>query len=218
VVTAQPIISVVDGCPTSRRVFVRLVQELNLPVAAFSSEAEFWEECNLLHPGCVLLDLGGVHHTGLDLLVRLVDQVCHPPVIMLADQPNVPLAVRAMQAGAVHFFDKAGPHPPIVQAVRDALAIDAQWRKEQATVHRLRQRWAQLNGGEREVLELLLEGASNQGVAEHLGVSLRAIEVRRAKLMRKMHAASLAELVKMAVRIQLDKGPRPQRDPARQTF
>lgn len=209
----EPIISVVDGCPTARRTFVRLMQELKLPVAGFASEADFWGECDLLHPGCVLLDLGGSRYTGLDLLARLVEQVCHPPVIMLADQPNVSLAVRVMRAGAAHFFDKAGPHPPILQAVHDALASDARWRKEQAAVHRLRLRWAELSGGERQVLELLLQGASNQGIAERLRVSLRAIEVRRSKLMRKMHATSLAELVQMVMRIQLDNRPHPQRVP-----
>ncbi len=170
-----------------------------LAVRAHESARKFLETIQPTDTGCVLTDLRMPDITGLDLLATLKARVPFLPVIIITGHGDVPLAVEAMKQGAYDFFETPFDDDALLASIRAALARgdDARWADAETQMNGAR--FATLSKREKEVLTYLLDGQPNKIVAHRLGISARTVEVHRANLMAKMHATSLADLVKMAV-------------------
>jgi FixJ family two-component response regulator len=198
-VNNQPTVFIVDDDRASRRSLSALVESMQLPVEAFASAADFLDTFDPARPGCLLLDVLMPGSVGVEFLERLVEEEISPPVIFISASGDVPTVVRVMKAGALNFLVKPYPDQQLWDAVEEGLRYDADNRKRWERTARIQRRIAQLAPGERDVLRMLVQGESNETMATRLGLSVRAIEARRAKLMRKMKAESLAELVRLTL-------------------
>jgi two-component system, LuxR family, response regulator FixJ len=196
--TSHPTIYLVAGDPVIRRGLARRLKEMRLTVAVCGSAEDLLETRTADRPGCVLLGVGR-SDADLELLKRLGPREKHLPVIVVATQPDVPLAVRVMKLGAFDFLDADCPDAALIHAIEDGICWSEENRRRLARIESIRRRMARLKPGQREVLDLLVTGKSNAEIAEHLELSVRAIEERRAKVMETMRARSLAELVRLAV-------------------
>jgi two-component system, LuxR family, response regulator FixJ len=168
-------------------------------VETFSSAAEFLAAYRPDRPGCLVLDVAVRGISGLELQRRLIRDKIALPVVLVAAHADVPMAVEAMQLGAVNFLEKPVPEQKLWESIRKALELDARNRRRLARRRRAEERLAMLTPGEREVLDLILEGKMNKEIAMELGLSTRTIEDRRAKLMKKMNAQCVAELVQLVM-------------------
>jgi len=195
----EPTVFLVDDDPAVLRSLAVLVRVVFPRVEAFGSAREFLEAYDPDRPGCLVLDVAMPEINGLQLQQRLVDQGIDLPVVFLTGYASVPMAVGAMQAGAVDFLEKPFRDQQLWESVRKALAYDSENRRQRARRRSVRQRLNQLSEGEQAVLELILDGKYNKEIAAKLNVSIRTVEDRRARLMKKMQARSLAELVQLAV-------------------
>jgi two-component system, LuxR family, response regulator FixJ len=135
--------------------------------------------------------------SGLELHRRLIQEKTSLPVIFVTGHANVPMAVAAMQMGAINFLQKPVQEQELWDSIRRAIELDAQNRRRRTRRQQVEHRLAQLTPGERLVLDLILEGKINKEIATELGLSTRTIEDRRAKLMKKLGAQSLAELIQL---------------------
>jgi RNA polymerase sigma factor (sigma-70 family) len=165
--------------------------------------------CTDLQPGCLLCEPGGTASRKPPASARLglwfQELACRRislPVILLGSNWTVPLVVQAMRFGAFNVLEKPCPADALWAAVDEALAWDRQNRSQREAKEKLRRRLARLTPGEEQVLQLLVEGMSNRDIAELLGLSVRAIEARRAKLMEKTRTSSLAELIRLVVAVR----------------
>jgi two-component system response regulator FixJ len=193
----RPTVFIVEGgCPPGRSLG-RLVQGMRLAVEPLASVEEFLEAFDRSRPGCLLLDMDTAGVGGLEFLGRLACGEACPPVICISAHAEVPTVVRAMKAGAFDFLERPCRRRQLCQAVREALKQDAANRRRWQRLNKIHRRIGRLTPGEREVLKMISEGSSNAAAAARLGLSVRAIEVRRAKVMRKMRARSLAGLVRL---------------------
>jgi two-component system response regulator FixJ len=198
-VNQQATVFIVDEDRAARRALGALVEAIPLPAEAFASADEFLDACDSSRPGCLLLDIRMPGINGLELFRRLLEERVLPPVILVSARGDVPTAVQAIKAGALNFLEKPCRNPQLREAIQEALKRDADNRKRSHRLARIQQRIGQLTRGEREVLRMLAEGKSNKTMATLLGLSVRTIEVRRAKVMRKMKAASLAGLIRLTL-------------------
>lgn len=167
-------------------------------VVTFSSAAEFLEGYHH-EPGCLVLDVAMPGMSGLELQRKLVHDKVTLPVVFVTGHGNIPMAVEAMQLGAINFLEKPVQEQALWDSIRRGLEQDAQNRRRRARRQRADERLTKLTPGEREVLNLILEGKLNKEIASELGLSTRTIEDRRAKLMKKMGASSLAELIQLVM-------------------
>lgn len=188
----------VDDDPAALRALATLVKVVFPRVQTFSSAADFLAAYRG-GPGCLVLDVAMPGISGLELHRKLVQDKVALPVVFVTGHGNVPMAVEAMQMGAVNFLEKPVKEQELWESIRKALELDRQNRRRRARRQRAEERFARLNSGEREVLSLILEGKMNKEIAATLGLSPRTIEDRRAKLMKKMGANSLAELVQLVL-------------------
>jgi two-component system response regulator FixJ len=194
----EPTVFVVDDDPAVLRSLSALVRVVFPRVEVFSSASEFLAGYNPERPGCLVLDVAMPDMSGLDLQRKLTEEKIDLPIVFITAHGNVQMAVGAMRAGAVNFLEKPFHEQELWDSIRNALELDGQNRRRQARRRQIEERLNQLSPGEREVLDLILEGKYNKEIAAQLNLSVRTIEDRRAKLMRKMGAGSVAELVQLA--------------------
>ena len=206
--TREPTVFVIDGDPAARRSLTAAVESIDLEVEAYPSAEAFLDLCDPSQPGCLLVETRMPGIGGLELLSRLARENIHLPVIFISADGDVPTVVQAMKAGALNFLEKPCDDQQLREAVQEAIDWDAKNRRQLARITRIQRRLDRLTSGEREVLAMLVEGNSNKAMAAELGLSVRAIEVRRAKVMQKMKAQSLAELVRSTLLAKFArKGP-----------
>jgi FixJ family two-component response regulator len=184
---------------TLSRTLKPLIQSLGLRLTSLGSAEELSCCREAKTPGCILFNLISGEAEELERLGQLRSRGIYQPVVVLSASGEVPLVVRAMRAGARDFLKRPCSGVELAKALSAALAWDAENRRHLAERLRLQRRVSRLTVGERDVLRLLVDGRSNQAIATALGISVRAVEVRRAKLMQKMQAESLAELVRMTL-------------------
>ncbi len=149
-------------------------------------------------PGCVILDVRMPGQSGLDMQQALASDDAPLPVVFLTAHGDIPMSVRAVQAGAVDFLTKPVKRATLLAAVDTALARDAEQRAEREKVGALQSRYDNLTARERQVLVLVVTGRLNKQTADALGIAERTVKVHRARVMEKMQVASLAELVHLA--------------------
>ncbi len=192
-----PTVFIVDDDPSIRFAMQALMDSVNLPHEIFASADEFLEKVTHQRPGCLVLDIRMPGLGGLELQEELINRGNTVPIIFITGHGDVPMAVEAMQKGAVDFIQKPFRDQDLLDRVREALTTDQERREEQAKHAEVADRLARLTNREREVFDLVVTGKPNKVIAYELGVSQRTVEIHRARVMEKMQARSLADLVKM---------------------
>lgn len=196
---AEPTIFIVDDDPAVRQALSVLVRSMRLKTESFESAQHFLSSFDSTRPGCLLLDVRMPGVSGLELLEILSRDEVRMPAIVMSAYGDVPMVVRAMKAGALNFLEKPCRDQQLWEAIQEGLRWDAAHRQHIVLQSKMRQRLDRLTAGEHEVLRLLIAGKSNKAIATQLELSVRTIEVRRAKLMKKMNAESLAELIRLTL-------------------
>lgn len=191
----EPTIFIVDDDPGVSRALAGIGPVLNRPVESFSSASDFLLAYDPARSGCLVLDVRMPDISGLDLQQLLADRKIAIPIVMISGHASVRIAVDAMSRGAVTLLEKPFRLEDLLTHVRKALEIDAEQRSTHAREAEFEARLAQLTAKEREVLDMVLEGKTNKQMAAELNLSLRAVEDRRSRLMNKLEAKSLAELI-----------------------
>jgi two-component system response regulator FixJ len=192
-------VHVVDDDDSLRRSLQWLLESVGLTVETFSSAADFLARYRRGAPGCILLDLRMPGLSGLELHESFAEEGISLPVIFLTGHGDVPAAVRAMKGGAVDFLEKPFRDHELLESIHAALQRDQDEREGRTERESILARRSTLTPREGEVLQLVVNGASNKVIASELGLSLKTVETHRSRVMRKMAAPSLAELVRMAV-------------------
>lgn len=195
----EPTVFIVTGDPLVSRVLQAALKSDRVRIEPHGSVFGFLKTCDPQRPGCLVWDAGVPGLSDRELMVQLERQKIRLPVIFISDSADTASVVRALKAGVLNYLDKPLERQSLWEAIHEALAIDADNRARRRRSARIRQRVEQLTPGEKEVLAALLEGSSNRQIADALGRSVRTIEERRAKLMKKMRARNLPELVRMVM-------------------
>lgn len=193
------VVHVIDDDVDVRQSLAFLLSTVGLAVRVHDSATAFLKALPDVQPGCVVTDIRMPEMDGLELQRRLLELKVGFPVIVMTGHGDVPMAVKAMKAGAVDFIEKPFNDETLLSAIRSALDSHARNREREDRVVTIRQRLEALSGREREVLRGLAAGKANKVIAYDLGISARTVEVYRANVMTKMQADSLSELVRMVL-------------------
>jgi FixJ family two-component response regulator len=192
---------VVDDDASTREALGSLVRSVGLHAATFASAQAFLEGERVDAPGCLILDVRLPGLSGLDLQRRLVDAGNAIPIVFITGHGDIPMSVQAIKAGAVEFLPKPFRDQDLLDAIRLALDLDRTRRAAEQLVASLRTRFQSLTPREREVMAWVISGWLNKQIAAEIGTSEMTVKVHRGRVMHKMGAGSVAELVTMAVRI-----------------
>jgi two-component system, LuxR family, response regulator FixJ len=195
----KAIVHVIDDDDAVRESLAFLLGTAGIDVQTYESAVAFLKVAPEVKLGCVITDVRMPELSGVDLLRRLQELKLGVPVIVITGHGDVPLAVEAMKIGAVDFLEKPFDDEVLLASVRSALNQLDRDSKRQAERGEIEGRLATLSNRERDVLEGLVAGHANKQIAYDLGISPRTIEIYRANLMTKMQAASLSDLVRMAL-------------------
>ena len=188
---------IVDDDPAIRIAMQALMESVNLRHQIFPSGNEFLESDSDRRPGCLVLDIRMPGLSGLELQAELVRRHSTLPIIFITGHGDVPMAVEAMQKGAVDFIQKPFRDQDLLDRITEALKTDEERRAQRELHDEVAERVKRLTNREKEVFDLVVTGKPNKVIAYDLGVSQRTVEIHRARVMEKMQARSLADLVKM---------------------
>ena len=196
------IILIVDDDRRICEAVSELLSSFDLRSVAFGSAAEYMAYQKPDVPACLVLDVELPDINGLDLQSRIA-QGNHPPIVFITGHGNIPSSVRAIKTGAVDFLTKPFKEADLIQAIHAALSKDREVRQKRAELAELRQRLSTLTPREREALPLVISGLLNKQAAAELGISGITMQIHRGKIMQKMQAESLADLVRMAAALDI---------------
>jgi FixJ family two-component response regulator len=199
------VVYVVDDDPSVRRALSRLLRSVGLPVETFPTAQAFLASPPADLPACLVLDVRLPGPSGLDLQSALRESRRPLPIVFITGHASVSTSVRAMKGGAVDFLQKPFNDQELLDCVQRAIETSRRLRADQAEQADLAQRHAALTGREREVLGLVVTGMLNKQIAATLGIAEKTIKVHRARVMDKMRAASVAELVRLAEKLGLQR-------------
>jgi len=195
----DPKAHVIDDDEAVRNSLAFLFECAGLPVQTYDSALAFLDVAPGLQAGCIVTDVRMPDMDGLALQRRLLELGVRLPLIVITGHGDVPVAVQALKAGAADFIEKPFDDEVLLAGVRAALAANRRDRERGVEVERIAVRLARLTPREREVLDRLVAGQQNKAIAYDLGSSPRTVEIHRARVMEKMGAGSLSELVRMAL-------------------
>jgi two-component system, LuxR family, response regulator FixJ len=195
----KAVVHVIDDDEAMRQSLAFLLEAVGMEVQTYESAEAFLEIAPTVKAGCVITDVRMPGLSGVELLRQLRDRQVSIPVIMITGHGDVPLAVEAMKIGAMDFLEKPFDDEALLASVRSALDQLDRDQRRQAERGDIEGRLATLSNRERDVLQGLVAGHANKQIAYDLGISPRTIEIYRANLMTKMQAASLSDLVRMAL-------------------
>jgi two-component system response regulator FixJ len=196
---SDAIVHVIDDDDAVRESLEFLLRSARITARTYESAAAFLEGASDLKSGCVITDIRMPGMTGIELLQHLQEKSVPMPVIVITGHGDVPLAVEAMKSGAADFIEKPFDDEILLAAVHSALNRQESARREDTEKERIASKLAALSQRERQVLDGLIAGHANKVIAYDLGISPRTVEIYRANVMTKMEAASLSELVRMAL-------------------
>jgi FixJ family two-component response regulator len=192
------VIAIVDDDPSAREGLSSLLRSAGLKVDTFASAQEFLARPSADAPSCLVLDLQLPGLSGLDLQKRMAEAGLEIPIVFLTGHGNIPASVQAMKAGAVEFLTKPFDDEQLLQAIEEAVQRDRKSRQQHAEMRELRDRHESLTAREQEVMRLVVSGLLNKQIAGELNITEFTVKIHRGRVMRKMHADSLADLVRMA--------------------
>lgn len=195
----SPKVFVVDDDRAVRDSLALLVNSVGLEAETFASASEFLEAYRPEHRGCLVTDIRMPGMSGLELQEKLTEEHIPIPVIVLTGHGDVPAAVRALKAGAIDFVEKPFNPQALLDLIQQAIARDTEIRAQAADEAEFSERMALLTPREHEVLELVVAGRANKVIAIDLGISERTVELHRGRIMRKMQARSLADLMRLVL-------------------
>ncbi len=194
----RPTVFIVDDDASIRRALTHLLESEGLSCDSFASASEFLDRYDADSPGCLLLDVRMPGASGLELQDRLAERGISLPIVFMTAYADVPMSVRAMKAGAVDFVEKPFNEQLLLEAVHRALERDQRDRSAARNQEECRRRVQRLTRRERQVLELVVAGKTNREIADQWGISEKTVKIHRGRVMRKMRAGSLPELVVLA--------------------
>lgn len=205
--TYEPTVFIVDDDPAVRDSLRWLLESMRLRVATFDSAEAFLKFYTMHMVGCLVLDVRMPGMSGLQLQQHLTKQQHALPIIFITGHGDIPMAVRAMQAGAKYFLEKPFEDQLLLDYVNEALALDKENQQARLRLTTIRARIANLTDRETEVMDLVIHNHSNKEIAEKLGVSIKTVEFHRSHMMDKMHASSLIDLLNMVREATLANPP-----------
>ena len=195
----SPSVFVVDDDKQLLDSLIVLLEVLGFRVRAFSSPSNFRQFYRPEMSGCLLLDIRMPRQNGIDFYEQLLREGNRLPVIFITAHADISTAVAAMKSGAIEFLEKPFDRDTLLDRVQKALALDAKWRKRDAEYTALAERIQQLSDRDRETLELIQAGESNKSMAAKLLLTERAVEMRRAALMKRLQVGSVPELLDLTI-------------------
>jgi len=206
--TVMATVFVVDDDVSVRESLELLIQTAGWQPETFASAREFLAHPRVLAPSCLVLDVSLPDLNGLEVQQRVAPERLDLPIIFITGHGDIPMSVRAIKAGAVEFLTKPFGSDVLLSAIAQAIERSRATLRREAEGQGLRDRYATLSPREREVMALVVAGRLNKQVGGELGISEITVKAHRGRVMRKMAADSLADLVKMAARLQLAPAPK----------
>lgn len=204
----QPTVFIVDDDAAMRDSLGFLIGSVGRRAETYASAEDFLAAYSNERPGCIVLDVRMPGLSGLELMEKLNEDRFAPPVVLVTGHGDIPMAVRALKAGAFDFIEKPFSDQVLLERIQQALQQDTVERSGERDRADIERKAARLTARENQVFELVVAGKPNKVVASDLGLSQKTVEVHRAHVMEKMRAESFADLVKMAVTLEATGPPR----------
>ncbi|GHC48470.1 DNA-binding response regulator [Alcaligenes pakistanensis] len=201
-----PTVYIIDDDPSIRAALDDLLASVGLNALSFASTRDFLAHPLSDAPACLVLDVRMPEQSGTDFHLQMESRGLHMPVIFITGHGDIHMAVKAIKHGAWDFLTKPFVDQALIDAVQSALAADALRKEDAKTRLTLQQRWDSLNAGERDVFVRVVQGLLNKQIAAELDVKEVTVKVRRARVMQKMQAGSLAELVRLFDQLDTETG------------